>query len=49
MAKWQLDEKSKARNWYEQSVDWMAKNKPNDDDLRRFRAEAAEMLGVKDE
>ncbi|MEQ1826989.1 MAG: tetratricopeptide repeat protein [Pirellula sp.] len=46
MAYWQLDEKSEARTWYDQSVDWMDKNKPNDDELRRFRAEAAELLGV---
>ena len=46
MAHWQLDEKLEARTWYDQSVDWMAKNMPNDPDLLRFREEAAELLGV---
>ena len=46
MAHWQLDEKEDARKWYEQAVEWMEKKKPNDDGLKRFRAEAAELLGV---
>ena len=49
MSNWQLDEKSEARTWYDQSVDWMDKNKPNDQELLHFRVEAAELLGVKDE
>ncbi len=49
MAHWQLDEKLEARTWYDQSVDWMAKNMPNDPDLLRFREEAAELLGVTEE
>jgi len=27
-------------------VQWMEKNQPNDEDLRRFRTEAAEVLGI---
>jgi serine/threonine protein kinase/Flp pilus assembly protein TadD len=46
MAHWRLGEKKEARTRYEQAVAWMAKNKANDDELRRFRAEAAELLGV---
>jgi serine/threonine protein kinase/Flp pilus assembly protein TadD len=48
MACWQLGEKEKARTWYDQAVQWMDKNQPKDDELRRFRAEAAELLGTKD-
>jgi tetratricopeptide (TPR) repeat protein len=46
MAHWQLGEKEKARQWYDKAVAWMDKNKPNDDELRRFRAEAADLLGL---
>jgi tetratricopeptide (TPR) repeat protein len=46
MAHWQLGEKEKARTWYDQAVEWMDKNRPRDEELRRFRAEAAELLGI---
>jgi serine/threonine protein kinase/tetratricopeptide (TPR) repeat protein len=56
MAHWQLDEKEKARNWYDRAVLWLEKNKDQwegnkqlAEELRRFRAEAAELLGIKDE
>jgi hypothetical protein len=29
-------------------VEWMDKNQPTDEELRRFRAEAAELLGLKE-
>jgi len=45
MAHWQLGHKDEARKWYNQAVGWMEKNKPQDDELRRFRAEAEELLG----
>src|SRR5207248_9060263 len=48
MAHWQLGEKDKARQWYDKGVAWMDNNKPQDEDLRRYRAEAAALLGVKD-
>ncbi len=48
MAHWQLGEKEEARKSYEQAVEWMEKNKPQDDDIKRFREEAAELLGVKE-
>jgi serine/threonine protein kinase len=44
MAHWQLGDETQARKWYEQAVRWMDKNRPQDDDLRRFRAEAQALL-----
>ena len=29
--------------------DWMEKNKPQDEELKVFRAEAAELLGLKEQ
>ena len=46
MAHWRLGNKDEARLWYGRAVEWMEKNRPKDEDLRRFRAEAAELLGV---
>jgi serine/threonine protein kinase/Flp pilus assembly protein TadD len=46
MAHWQLGEREDARKRYQQAVDWMAKRRPNDEELRRFRAQAAELLGL---
>jgi tetratricopeptide (TPR) repeat protein len=49
MAHWQLGQKEEARKWYEQAVQWMEKNSPQDEELLRFRAEAAKLLGVPDQ
>jgi len=46
MAHWQLGDKTRARFWYEKAVSWMEKNQPQDEELTRFRAEAAALLGV---
>ena len=46
MAYWQLGEQDKARLAYEQAVQWMDKNQPDNEDQRRFRAEAAELPGI---
>jgi Flp pilus assembly protein TadD len=46
MAEWQLGNKDEARKWYDQAVQWMEKNEPQNEELRRFRAEAAEMLKI---
>jgi tetratricopeptide (TPR) repeat protein len=46
MAHWQLGEKDEAQRWYGQAVEWMDKNKPDNEELRRFRAEAVELLGI---
>jgi eukaryotic-like serine/threonine-protein kinase len=53
MAHWRLGEKEKARQWYDRAVQWLEKNKqalqkPHQEELRRFRAEAAELLGIKE-
>jgi tetratricopeptide (TPR) repeat protein len=46
MAHWQLGEKDKAREWFGKSVQWMEKGNKEDAELKQFRAEAAELLGV---
>jgi tetratricopeptide (TPR) repeat protein/serine/threonine protein kinase len=46
MVHWRLGEKGTARQWYSRAVQWMDKNDPTNDELRRFRAEAAALLGV---
>jgi tetratricopeptide (TPR) repeat protein len=49
MACWQLGEPDKARVWCERAVQSMEKNAPDDDELLRFRAEATELLQLKNE
>jgi tetratricopeptide (TPR) repeat protein len=46
MAHWKLGNQEEARQWYEKAVQWMEKNSPKDEELRRFRVEAAELLGL---
>jgi serine/threonine protein kinase/tetratricopeptide (TPR) repeat protein len=46
MAHWQLGEKDKARAWFDKSVVTMAKGVQENAELKRFRAEAAQLLGV---
>jgi tetratricopeptide (TPR) repeat protein len=48
MAHWQLGHKDQARELYDRSVAWMQQHAPNDHELRRFRDEAARLLGVAD-
>jgi tetratricopeptide (TPR) repeat protein len=48
MTYWRLGEKDQARRWHDRAVAWMEKYKRQDVDLKRSRAEAAELLGVKD-
>jgi hypothetical protein len=48
MAHWQLGEKGQARAWYDKGVAWMDKHRPEDEGLRRFRAEASALLGIND-
>jgi hypothetical protein len=45
----QLGEKELAHQWYTRTVAWMDKNHAQNDELRRFRAEATALLGVKEE
>ena len=47
MAHWQLGDKRKARTWYDQARKWMEKSQPRNQELRRFREEAAELLKEK--
>jgi serine/threonine protein kinase/tetratricopeptide (TPR) repeat protein len=47
MAHWQLGQKGKAREWYDRAVQWMDKYQPKHEELRRFRAEASELLELK--
>jgi tetratricopeptide (TPR) repeat protein len=47
MAHWQLGRRDEARKRYVQAVGWVQKHSPNDEWLRRVRAEAAELLAVK--
>jgi tetratricopeptide (TPR) repeat protein len=48
MSQWRLGEKAKAREWHDKAVAWTDKNRPQDEELCRFRAEAAQLLGVSD-
>jgi WD40 repeat protein/serine/threonine protein kinase/tetratricopeptide (TPR) repeat protein len=47
MAHWQMGQKSEARKWYDQAVQWMDKTQPKNVELNRIRAEAEELLGIK--
>ncbi|MEX0679483.1 MAG: protein kinase [Pirellulales bacterium] len=49
MASWQLDHKDDARQWHGKAVEWMDKNQPENEELRRFRIEAAELLRVNEQ
>ena len=44
MANGQLGVKQEARRWYDRAVQRMEKNNPQDEELRGFRKEAAELL-----
>jgi serine/threonine protein kinase/tetratricopeptide (TPR) repeat protein len=46
MAHWQLSDKKEGRRRYQQAVEWMEKHQPGNDVLRRFRNEAAQLLGL---
>jgi tetratricopeptide (TPR) repeat protein/serine/threonine protein kinase len=47
MAQWQLGRKDDARQWYEKAVQWMDRNAQGNEELRRFRSEAEELLEIK--
>jgi serine/threonine-protein kinase len=44
MAHWRLGHRDEARAWFDRAVKWMDRHKPNDGELRRFRAEAEALL-----
>jgi tetratricopeptide (TPR) repeat protein len=46
MAHWQKGDKATARSWYGKAAHWMEESKSQDDELLRFRDEAAALLGV---
>ncbi|MGQ0633630.1 MAG: protein kinase domain-containing protein [Planctomycetaceae bacterium] len=46
MTHWQLGHNDEARTWFGKAVDWTEKKAPVDDELRRFRAEAADLPGI---
>jgi hypothetical protein len=41
-----LGHPEQARKYYARAVEWTQAFKPNNDELRRFRAEAEEVLGI---
>jgi serine/threonine protein kinase len=47
MAHWRLGDRDAARQWHVKAVEWMDKHAPQNAELRRFREEAEELLGVK--
>ncbi|MHC4176640.1 MAG: tetratricopeptide repeat protein, partial [Planctomycetota bacterium] len=48
MTYWQLKDLEEAKRWYDKAATWMDENRPDDEELRRFREEAAELLAVAD-
>jgi Flp pilus assembly protein TadD len=46
MAHWRQGDRQQARKWYEQALERSRGNKSPDGDLRRYRTEAAELLGI---
>jgi serine/threonine protein kinase/Tfp pilus assembly protein PilF len=46
MACCRLGRRDEARMWYDRAVQWMEKHDPKHDELHRFRAEAAALLGL---
>jgi hypothetical protein len=47
MVCWKLGEKEAARKRLDQAVSWMKRNRLGDRELRQFRAEAEELLGIR--
>ncbi len=45
MCSWRLDEKEKAREWYDKAVKW-TDSQPENSELIGFRAEATKLLGI---
>jgi serine/threonine protein kinase/tetratricopeptide (TPR) repeat protein len=47
MAYWQCADKARARQRYDEAVQWMQHQKPNDARIHSFRDEAAKLMGLK--
>jgi hypothetical protein len=48
MTNCKLDRKDEARKWYDRAAGWTEKIAPKDEELRRFRAEAAALMGIEE-
>jgi eukaryotic-like serine/threonine-protein kinase len=48
MAHWQLLHAQQAREWYDKGIGWMNKNQVQNQELVRYRAEAANLLNILD-
>jgi serine/threonine protein kinase/Flp pilus assembly protein TadD len=48
MAHWQLGNKEEARRWYDRSAKGIDQHAPNNEEVRRFHAEAAALLKIAD-
>jgi tetratricopeptide (TPR) repeat protein len=48
MANWKLGRKGEARQWYDRAADWIVKKQPREEEIRRFRAEAAVMMRIEE-
>jgi serine/threonine protein kinase/tetratricopeptide (TPR) repeat protein len=48
MANWKLHRKDEATKCYERGVEWIEKKASKDEKLRRFRAEAAALMGIEE-
>jgi tetratricopeptide (TPR) repeat protein len=48
MAHWRLGDKPGSQTWFDKGKAWMEQDKSRQDELRRFRAEAAELLSIND-
>jgi tetratricopeptide (TPR) repeat protein len=46
MTRWQLGDRSRARQWFDEATAWTDKGNTRDGELRRFRSEAARLLGI---
>ena len=49
MAHWQLGDEQQAAHWYDRAAEWMDNNPSDDAELRGFRAEADDLLGLNEE
>jgi tetratricopeptide (TPR) repeat protein len=47
MAHWRLGNQDDARAWFNQAVEWMEKNAQDNEELRRFKTEAEELMKLK--
>ena len=48
MAHWQLGDKDQATKYHKQAIEWMDKHGPQNEELRRFRLEASELMGIRE-